>query len=406
MSFVVFVASFFEPTTLWYLEGLAAVPGIRLAIVSQASEVDLPPALLSRLAEHVRVEDVFRVDEVAAAVRHLAALHGPVDRLLCINEFLQIQVSEVRELLDLPGMRPSIMHNFRDKARMKAALRAAGVPCARYRLITNAAEARAFVEEIGFPLIVKPPSGADSKATHRVESFDALASALHENYPSPDNAVLLEEFITGHEHSFDTMTLNGRPLWSSISRYYPSPLEVMTTPWIQWCVVIPREVDDPMYDEIRREGGRALSALGMDTGLSHTEWFRRRDGSVAISEIGARPPGAKFSTIISRAHDFDLPAAWARLVVSGEFEPPERKYAAGAAYLRGQGQGVIRAIHGLEQAHAEFGHLVTDVSLPKIGHSHVMGYQGDGYIILRHPETRVVEEALSKIVSMVQVELG
>jgi hypothetical protein len=44
----------------------------------------------------------------------------------------------------------------------------------------------------------------------------------------------------------------------------------------------------------------------------------------------------------SRAHDFDCPAAWARLMIFGEFEPPQRKYAAGAAYLRGQGQGRVK----------------------------------------------------------------
>ena len=34
------------------------------------------------------------------------------------------------------------------------------------------------------------------------------------------------------------------------------------------------------------------------------------------------------------------------------------------------------------------------------------GYEGDGYAIVRHPETAVVEEALKRIVSRVRVELG
>jgi hypothetical protein len=80
---------------------------------------------------------------------------------------------------------------------------------------------------------------------------------------------------------------------------------VVENPWIQWCVLIPREIDDPRYDEIRRVAFRALDALGMDTGLSHMEWFRRPDGSVMISEVGARPGGAQISTLISYAHDAD-----------------------------------------------------------------------------------------------------
>ena len=55
----------------------------------------------------------------------------------------------------------------------------------------------------------------------------------------------------------------------------PTPLEVLRNPWIQWCVLLPREVDEPQYDDIRRAAYRALEVLGMETGLSHMEWFRR-----------------------------------------------------------------------------------------------------------------------------------
>jgi hypothetical protein len=177
-------------------------------------------------------------------------------------------------------------------------------------------------------------------------------------------------------------------------------------PWIQWRVVLPREVDDPRYDDIRRHGRRALDVLGMNTGLSHMEWFRRKDGGVAISEVGARPPGAQICTLMSRAHDFNLYSAWVRLMLRGEWKNPERKYAAGGAYLRGQGKGVIRAIHGLDRAERELGSLVTDVKLPDIGAPPKTSYEGDGYVLLRHPETKVVEDALLHLVSIVRVELG
>ena len=60
----------------------------------------------------------------------------------------------------------------------------------------------------------------------------------------------------------------------------------------------------------------------MFTGLSHMEWFRRGDGSIAISEVGARPPGAQFTTLLSFAHDLDFYRAWAELMVHETFTPP------------------------------------------------------------------------------------
>ena len=195
-------------------------------------------------------------------------------------------------------------------------------------------------------------------------------------------------------------------MWHSLTHYYPNPLDVVRNKWIQWCVVSPREVDDPKYDDIRAAGSRALEVLGMDTGLSHMEWFRRRDGSIAISEVAARPPGAQITTLNSRAHDMDFVRAWTQVMIFGTFERPVRKYAVGIAFLRGQGSGRIKNVYGLDQIARVMGSLVVDVKLPVPGAAPSSSYEGDGFIILRHPETVVVMQALQKLISTVRVELG
>lgn len=194
-------------------------------------------------------------------------------------------------------------------------------------------------------------------------------------------------------------------VWHSINDYMPAALEVVREPWIQWCVLLPREVEDPRYDAIRRVAPHALTALGMETGICHMEWFGRPDGSVAISEVGARPPGARFVHLISYAHDFDLFHAWADLMVHERFEPRDRPYAAGAAYLRGQGRGSVARIRGLDEVLAELGPIVVETKLPRRGQQPSGTYEGEGYVIVRHPETEVVRSALQRIVSVVRVDL-
>jgi hypothetical protein len=147
-------------------------------------------------------------------------------------------------------------------------------------------------------------------------------------------------------------------------------------------------------------------ALGMQPGLSHMEWFRRRDGSIAISEVGARPPGAQFTTLISYAHDTDFYRAWARLMVYDDFTPPPRPYAAGAAFLRAQGKGRIQAIHGLEEVRQALGGVMMEAKVPRRGEAPTGTYDGDGHVIVRHPDTELVKKALSMIVSTIRVELG
>lgn len=406
MPFVIFAAPWFSENAARFIEAIISLPEVRLAIISQDSLENAPAHLRERIVAHWHVADVFDSAQLVAAARSLSQHLGPIHKLFGAYEQLQVPLAEARERLGVEGMGVEAAHNFRDKSRMKTVLREAGIPCARHRLAGDEIEASEFAREVGYPLILKPPAGAGAQSTFRVENEEALREALRLIASTSQGPVLLEEFITGDEHSFETISIDGRAVWYSLTHYYPSPLEVLRHPWIQWCIVLPREIDAPQYDDIRRAAFRALKALGMDTGLSHMEWFRRRDGSVAISEVGARPPGAQITTLVSRAHDINFLAAWARVMIYGEFDPPERRYAAGAAFLRGQGRGQIKAIHGLDQAEKELGHLVVDVKLPALGRSPAPGYEGEGYVILRHPETTVVEQSLLRLITLVRVELG
>jgi biotin carboxylase len=406
MLFVIFAAPWFSDNAHRFIEATVGQPGVSVAVVSQEPQERLAQPLRDRIAAHWRVEDIFDPGQLVNAARKLSEHFGPIHRLYGAYEQLQVPLAEAREALGVEGMSAEAARNFRDKSRMKNVLREAGVPCARHRLTHDEAEGWAFVEEVGFPLVLKPPAGAGAQSTFRVDDRGAFAEALRISAPTSEQPVLIEEFITGEEHSLETISVGGRAVWHSLTHYHPTPLEVIRNPWIQWCLLLPREIDGPQYDDIREAAGRALAALGMDTGLTHMEWFRRRDGSVAISEVGARPPGAQITTLVSRAHDIDFLHAWARVMVYGEFEPPERRYAAGAAFLRGQGSGRVVAIHGLEQAGREVGELVTDVKLPEVGQTPTGSYEGEGYVLLRHPETEVVKQALQRLVSVVRVELG
>jgi hypothetical protein len=406
MTRVVFAAPFLPETTARFLRAVVNVKDAQVGLVTQEPVERVPPDLRERLLAHHRVEDVFDAERLAEGVRASAKRLGGVDRLIGTLEQLQVPMGEVRDRLGIDGMGREAALNFRDKARMKTLLRAHGLPCARHALASSGSEAFAFARTAGFPLVCKPPAGAGGKATHRLETAQDLEEAIARFAPAPGREMLLEEFVQGEEHSFDTVSIRGRAVWHSLTHYAPTPLHVLETPWIQWCVLLPREVDDRRYDDIRSVAVRALEALGMGTGVSHMEWFRRTDGSLALSEVGARPPGAQICTLISYAHDVDFYAAWARLVVHEKFDRPPRRYAAGAAYLRGQGSGTVQAIHGLDAAQRELGDLVVEARLPRRGQGPSGSYEGEGWVILRHPETEVVARGLQRLVSLVRVELG
>jgi D-alanine-D-alanine ligase-like ATP-grasp enzyme len=406
MTNVVFVAPMFSPAASQMIEAAVSFPGARVSVISQQPLERLDPALRQRLAGHWRTDDVTDVAQLDAAVRALAERNGKPDRCFGAYEQLQVPLALVRERLGVPGLSSEAAMNFRDKARMKDRLRAAGVSVARHKLIATRDDAIAFVGEVGFPIVVKPPAGAGARDTHRIIDVAGLEAALFAFRPNSADPMLAEEFLRGTEHSIETVSMNGEAVWHSVTDYTPNPLHVLENPWMQWCVLLPREVDEPQYDEIRSTVSHALRALGMDTGVSHCEWFQRADGSVVISEIGARPPGAQITTMVSRANDADFVAAWVRLMIEGTFAPPQRKYAVGTAYLRGQGAGVVRSVEGLDTVSREFGDLICDSRLPTPGQSPTGSYEGEGFIMVRHPETDVVRRALQRIVSSIRVRLA
>ena len=405
MVAVAFVAPYLLEATARFVSLTADLPGVRLGVVTHEPLENVPPSVRDRLSGHWRVDNALDPRQVVGAVRGLANQIGPVDRVVGALEQLQVPLAQAREELGLPGMDVTTAHNVRDKARMKEVLRAAGIPCARHALVHDATQARRFASDVGFPLVAKPPAGAGSQATYRLDDVGALDGWLHAVPPRGDAPALLEEFLVGEEHTFDSVTTGGATVWSSIADYTPPPLEVLRNPWIQWTVLLPRDISGPEYAEIQRIGPEAIRALGVTDALTHMEWFRRPDGSVAVSEVAARPPGAQLTSMHGYAHDFDLFRAWAELVVLDRFEPPERRYAAGTAYLRGLGRGRVREVHGLDAVQRDLGHLVVEARLPQPGQPASSDYTGEGYVIVKDPDTGVVRNALGRIISGVRVEL-
>lgn len=402
MPNAIFAAPILSENAARVIAAALRLEGVRLGVITQDPIEKLPEALRGGVAQHWRVADILDVEQLAGAVEAVAARLGGVDRLFAAYEQLQVPIALVRERFGIDGMSSDAARNFRDKARMKELFDAAGLPCARHARVTSADEAWRFAEANGYPVVVKPLEGAGAKSTFRVDTAEQLAEALR-LAPPP---LLVEEHIVGEEHSFEGVMVGGKLVWHSLTHYRPTPLEVLRNGWIQWCIHLPRETNAPRYDDIRAAAARALEVLGMKTGLCHLEWFRRRDGSIAISEVAARPPGAQIMDLVSYAHDIDFDAAWVRLMILGTFEPAAPQWSAGIAFLRGQGEGRVKAVHRVEDAAAAVGPLVVAAKIPSIGQSPSGSYEGEGFIIVRDRDTAVVGQALETIINLIRVELG
>lgn len=402
MRTIVFVVPYPAETSIRFARAYSELKAVRLVGVVQKRPTG---AAAKPFANFVTVKDAFDSRQLIEATEAIRKRYGGIHQIVGVLEPLQVPVAEVRAHYGLPGTDPRTADLFRDKSRMKDALRSAGLPCAKHALVSKPEDALNFVKKVGFPLVLKPPAGAGCKATWRINSMEQLQSALSAIRPSATDPTLAEEFLKGREYCFDTVTVDGKIRFENISRYIPGPLEVTENPWIQWTVIQPR-VMGPELDDAREMGRKAIKALGLRSGsFTHMEWFRRDDGSLAIGEIAARPPGANFVEMMGFGHDADMYKAWARAVADNAFDGPyQRKYAVGCAYLRGMGRGRVQRVLGVREANAKVGHLAVKSRLPKPGQPKSDHYEGEGYVIVRHPETDAVAAALKTIIETIRIE--
>lgn len=415
MPHVLFVAPKLFENTNRYVKAFASLDGVKLSIVTEDPASSVLPSIRPHLAAHYRVASTQDSAQLVEAGRKIAKAVGPIDRLTGALEQLQMPMAEARDALGVEGMSALTARAFRDKDFMKQRLRAAGVPVAKSALVDSADALKRFIGEVGFPVIIKPQAGVGARATWRIESEKDLKALGEQGVtPTPQRPLQVEEFVRAREHTCETVTIKGQPVWRSGTRYFPSPLEVLETPWVQYCVLLPREEEDPTWTNFYPINTAALTALFGDqaktaagTAITHMEWFLREDGSALVNEVGARPPGVLIMPLMTIANETDMISKWAELIAFDRFTPPTRKFAAGAAFFRGQGNGSrITRVDGVNEAVMKTKNVLVEMRSPKVGAARASGYEGEGWATVRGESTEDVKRALRTLIETVQVRYG
>ena len=345
--------------------------------------------LRSWLYGYERVGSTASVEALLGAVRNIQRRGPWVHKLECTIEALMLPAAEVRELTSIPGMSVAQTTLVRDKYRMKQYLQARGIRTARSAEVGTLEEARAFVEAVGWPIILKPLAAAGAAGTWRADDVQGLLTAVRESGMSPQRKMQLEEFISGHEGFFDTLTVNGEVVYEQICHYYPNVLEAMRTRDCSPLVMVTNRIEAEGYRELRVFGRQVIQALGLETCPTHMEWFYGPKG-LFFSEIGARPPGVRVWDLYCAANEFDLYQEWANGVVHGRAHPrPSRRFSAGMVALRPNRDGRIVGYSGVEEVQRRYGEWILRMHLPPVGSGTQpveSGFMGNAWLWARHPD--------------------
>lgn len=213
-------------------------------------------------------------------------------------------VAYVAEQMGLTGNRYEAALRANNKYLMRRALAAADVPCPKFACV-NSLEFRGLeFRGLALPLIVKPSDRSGSLAVTKVTTWEGLEAAVREaQAASFKHEAMVEEFIEGREISVEMIscrgvhyalqitdkTTTGAPHFVELAHHQPSDL--------------PAAVQTKIFDLTRR----ALDALGLTNGASHSEYKITKEGRIVVMEIGGRMGGDFIGSdlvLLSTGYDF------------------------------------------------------------------------------------------------------
>ena len=190
-------------------------------------------------------------------------------------------VAYVAEKMGLPGNPYEAAVRAHDKQLMHRMLTAAGVDCPMSNL-------QCPISDLRFPLIVKPTDRSGSLGVQKVERAEELEAAIaNAKALSLHGEAIVEEFIEGREISVEMISQNGvhhalqitdktttgAPHFVELAHHQPSTL--------------PADLQQRIFAITRR----ALDALGLTNGASHSEYKITKEGRVVVMEIAGRMGG-------------------------------------------------------------------------------------------------------------------
>lgn len=401
---VIFVAPHFPPYQKDFVRALKET-GNRVTGVGETPAEYLPGELHHWLDAYEQVPSVVDEGAMVDAVRRVQGREW-VDRLECTIEAHMLTTARVREICTIPGLSYEQVLLCRDKSLMKEFMRKHDIPCAASRAADSMEEVLAFAKDVGFPIILKPRTGAGASDTWRVDSEEELQSVLNDIGSRGYHSIACEEFIEGHEGFYDTLTVNGHISHQFISHYYPNVLEAMRTRWISPVIITTNRIDSPGYDEVKALGAKVIQELGLGTTPTHMEWFYG-DKGLKFSEIGARPPGVAHWDLYCAANDIDLYKEWALAVTQGHAPGHlSRNYSAAIITLRPTQDGVIQGYHGIDEINQKYGKWVIKCHFPPSGTPTQpvgAGYMANAWVHIKYPDYDGLLDILKEISQTIKV---
>lgn len=292
------------------------------------------------------------------------------------SDVATLTVSYVAEKMGLVGNPDEFSQTATNKYLMRQCFMEHSVPSPKFCL--TGGEIPVSINSFRFPVIVKPTDRSGSRGVEKVLKMEELQQAIDRACnESFQKKAVIEEFVEGREISVESISFKGKhhvlQITDKVTTEAPFFVELEHHQ--------PSSLSEDIKTRVKAIVLKALDALHIQYGASHSELKISADGDIRVIEIGARMGGDFIgSDLVKLSTGYDFLKGVID-VAFGEFEEPrltENNYS-GVYFLCEETKRLLPIIQNANHYPAIVRAEVTDPVLRNIEQS----ADRSGYLIYR-----------------------
>ncbi len=358
---------------------LSAARSLHLEVVVG---IDLPETL----ADYWHVPLGVDFTDIANSVKTIVefAQEHPIHAVLSVDDGASELAAHASAALGLAHNSPQAAEAARDKLLMRRLMSAGGAPCPIFRPFLLSDDPVWIATQVTYPCVLKPLRLSGSRGVIRADNPGEFMGAfqrlkrllLNEGYAEQETSLLVEDFIPGFEVALEGILTHGQLKVLTLFDK-PDPLD---GPFFEETIyVTPSRLSHAVQQQIAKSVSLAAASLGLREGPVHAE-LRVNERGPWMLEIAGRSIGGLCSTVLAFGSGMCLEELILRHAIGEEIASVERdQHAAAVMMIPIPSAGMLKAIHGVEQAEAV--PLITGVEITaKLHHQLVPLPEGASYL--------------------------
>ncbi len=252
----------------------------------------------------------WKMEDVAAGLAWLMRTRK-FDRIVSLDDFDVEKGAYLREHFRIPGMGQTTARHFRDKLAMRFKAAEEGINVPAFSALFNDDQINEFAQQVSAPWMVKPRGQASATGMKKVYSTEELWAHL-DTLGGDRHEYLVEQFRPGTVYHVDSLSQDGKVVFSRVSQYLSTPFEVAHGGGIFRSAVVPfGSVDEK---KLLAMDAAVMKAFGMQYSASHTEFIKDQEtGEFFFLETASRVGGAHLADMVEASSGINLWYEWAKL---------------------------------------------------------------------------------------------